>query len=589
MLGIDKLNLSSLAKQLMGKKKLYWISFIIGVVSGIAALILKNLIHFIGERLVGYFVISSGKYWFLAFPLIGILITVLIVRYLVKDDLSHGVSKILAAISLNKGKIKPHNSFSSMITSSFTIGFGGSVGAEAPVVLTGASIGSNLARFFKLDQAEIMLMIGCGATGAIAGIFKAPIAGVVFTLEVLMLDLTMASLVPLLISGITSAVIAYYFMGDAVLFKFSVIHTFEAVQIPYYILAGVFAGFLSLYFTRVAMSVEKKMKSIKKQSVRLIYGGIALGVLIFLFPPLWGEGYSSINKVFNDMGHNLLDNSLFYDFGDNPWFFAAFLMALLLVKVVAMAITTASGGIGGIFAPTLFVGAVGGYFLAYSLNLVFGLNLPLDNFALAGMGAMMAGVMHAPLLGIFLTAELTGGYELLFPLIIAALAAYITIMRFEPHSIYTKRLAEDGKLVTHNKDRAVLHFMEVGELIETDLKIIDPEATLGDLVKSISKSKRDLFPVVDHDGMLKGMVKMNDIRNLIFKQELYDKIHVKDLMYMPEYYISPKDSMHVVAEKFETSGRFNLAVIDQGKYIGFISRAKVFSIYRNTVRTFSYD
>ena len=589
MLGKEKMKLIPLTQRLMGKKKLYWISFFIGILTGLAALILKNLIHFIGERLVGHFVTTRENFLYLAFPLVGILITVLIIRFFIKDDLGHGVSKILGAISNNKGKIKSHNSFSSMITSSFTIGFGGSVGAEAPVVLTGASIGSNLGRFFKLEQADIMLMVGCGATGAIAGIFKAPIAGIVFTLEVLMLDLTMASLVPLLISGITSAVIAYYFMGEAALFKFSVVSMFQAIQVPFYILLGVFSGFLSLYFTRMTMAVEKRMINIKNQAARLITGGIALGGLIFLFPPLWGEGYTSINKLFNGFGADLLDNSMFYGLHSNPWFFALFLLLLIIFKVVAMSVTTASGGIGGIFAPSLFVGAIGGYFMAFFLNLVFGLNLPVENFALAGMAAMMAGVMHAPLLGIFLTAEITGGYELFFPLIIASLAAYITIMRFEPHSIYTKRLALDGKLVTHNKDKAVLHFMEVGKLIETDLEIIDPDATLGDLVKAISRSKRDLFPVVDKDGIMKGMVKMNDIRDIVFKQELYDSVHVKDLMYMPEYYISPEDKMQIVAEKFETCGRFNLAVLDHGKYLGFISRAKVFSNYRNTVRTFSKD
>ena len=589
MKGMDKTKFSTLAKMLMGNKKLYWISFIIGIVSGLAALILKKLIHFIGEKLMGHSVITNENFWFLAFPLIGILITVLIIKFFIKDDIGHGVSKILGSISNNKGIIKPHNSFSSMITSSFTIGFGGSVGAEAPIVLTGASIGSNLGRFFKLDQADIMLMIGCGATGAIAGIFKAPIAGIVFTLEVLMLDLTMASLVPLLISGITAAVISVYFMGDVVFFKFSVVNSFTADNIPFYILLGVFAGFLSLYFTQVTLSVERRLKSIKKQGIRLLYGGIALGVLIFIFPPLWGEGYSSINKVFNGLGLDLLDNSMFYGFRENPWFFVIFLLSLLFFKVIAMSVTTASGGVGGIFAPTLFVGAIGGYFLAFLLNLVFGLNLPLDNFALAGMGAMMAGVMHAPLLGIFLTAEITGGYELFFPLIISSLAAYITIMRFEPHSIYTKRLALDGQLVTHHKDKAILHFMDVAELIETDFEMVSPEATLGDLVQAISHSKRDLFPVVDEDGMLIGMVKMNDIRDIVFKQDLYQTTKVKDLMYMPEHYISPEDTMHVVAEKFETSGRYNLAVINKGKYIGFISRAKVFSIYRKTVRTFSHD
>ena len=589
MNGVGNRKWNVLIKEFSGERKLYWISFFIGIVSGLAALVLKTLIHIIGERLVGHFMITDENFWFLAFPLIGITLTVLIVHFFIKDDIGHGVARILAAISNKKGKIKAHNSYSSMITSIFTIGFGGSVGAEAPVVLTGASIGSNLGRFFKLSQADIMLMVGCGATGAIAGIFKAPIAGIVFTLEVLMLDLTMASLVPLLISAITAAVITYYFMGDIVLFKFSVVNAFNAGNIPFYIFLGVFAGFFSMYFTRTAMSVERKMGGISKQWQRLIYGGIALGILIFVFPPLWGEGYTSINKVFNGLGLDLLDNSLFYGFRENPWFFVSFLMLLLLFKVIAMAVTTASGGIGGIFAPTLFVGAIGGYFLAYFVNLVFGLNLPLDNFALAGMAAMMAGVMHAPLLGIFLTAEITGGYELFFPLIISALAAYITIMRLEPHSIYTKRLALEGQLVTHHKDKAVLHFMQVAELIETDFEVVSPDASLRDLTQAISRSKRDLFPVVDKDGTMRGMVKMNDIRHLIFNHDLYDKVFVKDLMYMPEHFISPEDTMHKVAEKFESSGRFNLAVIDSGKYIGFISRAKVFSSYRRTVRTFSHD
>ncbi len=579
-----------IAKQLIGKNKVYWLSFIVGIVSGAAALILKNLIHFIGETLVGHFREADENYLFLALPLVGIIITILILKYFIKDDVSHGVAKILYSISRKKGKIKSHNTFSSMITSSFTIGFGGSVGAEAPVVLTGASIGSSLARFFKMDQADVMLMIGCGATGAIAGIFKAPIAGIVFTLEVLMLDLTMASLMPLLISGITAAVMAFFFMGDAVLFKFNIVHHFQAENIPFYILLGIFAGLVSLYFTRVAMYVEGVFKRMKTPFHKLIIGGFVLGLLIFIFPPLWGEGYMSINKVFNGMGADLLDNSFFYDYKTNPWFIVIFLLMLVIFKVFAMSVTTASGGVGGIFAPTLFVGAIGGYFLALMLNETFGLSLPIDNFALAGMGAMMAGVMHAPLLGIFLTAEITGGYELFFPLIISSTVSYLTIMRFEPHSMYTKRLAQKGDLITHHKDKAVLHYMEVAELIETDFEVLSPKATLGDLTKAISRSKRDLFPVVSEDGSLAGMVKMNDIREIIFKKELYESTLVKDLMYMPLHYISPEDTMHVVAEKFESCARYNLAVIDKdGKYIGFISRANVFSIYRKNVRHSSHD
>jgi CIC family chloride channel protein len=588
MSGIKE-KISPLVNRLVVEKKIYWISLLIGLVSGTAALILKNLVYFIGETLVGNLKISSGSILFFAFPVVGIVITVFIVKLIIKDDLGHGVTKALEAISLKKGILKAHHMISSMITSSFTIGFGGSVGAEAPVVLTGSAIGSNLARFFKLSYSETMLLLGCGATGAIAGIFKAPIAGVVFTLEVLMLDMTMASMLPLMISAISAAVLAYFFMGDAELFKFHLVSTFNGSNIPFYVVLGVFLGFVSLYFIRMSLYLEIRFKRIRKQYLRIATGGIVLGLLIFLFPPLWGEGYTSVNKVFNDLGSTLLNNSLFFSLKDNPWFFFVFLLSLIIFKVVAMTATTASGGVGGVFAPSLFVGAIGGYFVAYFSNFVFGADLPLENFALAGMAAMLAGVMHAPLLGIFLTAEITGGYQLFFPLIISAIVSYLTIVQFEPHSIYARRLAMKGELVTHHKDNAILHFMEIDHLIEKDFAIISSDATLGDLTKIIARSKRNLFPVVDADGTLRGMIKMDDIREIIFNHELYDKVYVKDLMYMPEFYISPRDSMYTVAAKFESSGRFNLAVIDNGKYIGFISRARVFSDYRNTMRTLSNE
>jgi CIC family chloride channel protein len=581
--------LDPLVKRLIVEKKIYWISLLIGLLSGTAALILKNLIHFIGETLVGNLKISGGNFLLFAFPVVGIVITVLIIKLFIKDDLGHGVSKVLEAISLKKGVLKVHHTFSSIITSSFTIGFGGSVGAEAPVVLTGSAIGSNLARIFKLNYSETMLLLGCGATGAIAGIFKAPIAGVVFTLEVLMLDMTMASMIPLMISAISAALLPLYFMGNADLFKFHLVSTFDASNIPFYIGLGIFCGLISLYFMRMNMYLELKFRRIKRRYLRIATGGLVLGLLIFLFPPLWGEGYTSVNKVFNDLGPTLLNNSLFFDLRDNPWFFIIFLLLLIIFKVIAMTATTASGGVGGVFAPSLFVGAIGGYFVAYFSNHVFGVDLPLENFALAGMGAMLAGVMHAPLLGIFLTAEITGGYQLFFPLIISAIVSYMTIVQFEPHSIYAKRLALKGELVTHHKDKAILHFMEVRQLIEKDFAIVNPEATLGDLIKIIATSKRNLFPVVDEEGTMCGMIKMDDIREIIFNHDLYDKVYVKDLMYMPEYYISPRDTMHAVAAKFESSGRFNLAVIDKGKYIGFISRARVFSDYRNTMRTMSNE
>lgn len=318
-------------------------------------------------------------------------------------------------------------------------------------------------------------------------------------------------------------------------------------------------------------------------------GGISLGLMVFIFPSLWGEGYESINKIFIGEGANMLNNSIFFDWKSDPYFLLSILVLILFLKVVAMSVTTASGGVGGIFAPTLFMGAVGGYIVSLSLNTVFGLHLPYANFALTGMGALMAGVMHAPLLGIFLIAEITGGYQLLVPLIISATVAYVTITRFEPHSIYTKRLAELGDLVTHHKDKAAMHYMNTKELIETDFEVLSPDLNLGELTYYIARSKRDLFPVVDENGMMQGMIKMNDVRKLMFEQELYEKISVRELMYMPEFFISPNDPMEIIVEKFRTSGRYNLAVLDEGKYIGFISRARVFSVYRDTMADLSYD
>lgn len=571
------------------KNFLYILSLVVGLLSGLAALILKRSIHFVAEQLTTYIDLGGFRYLYLLFPMFGIFLTVLFVRFFIKDDISHGVSKILYAISKKSSKLKPHKMYSSMVASSLTIGFGGSVGSEAPIVLTGASIGSNLARIFKLRYKYITLMVGCGAAGAIAGIFNAPMAGIVFTLEVLMLDLNMAFLIPLLISSVSATVLSYFFMGEGVLLKFTQHAPFEISTIWIFILIGIFTGFLGLYFTRGTMYFESRFKGIQNWVIRLLAGGFILGVLVFLFPPLWGEGYTSINVVFNNHGHDLLNSSLFAPWKDNPYVVLLIVAGILLFKVLAMAATTGGGGNGGIFAPTLFAGALAGYFVVKLLNTIFGLGVAESNFALAGMAGMMAAVMHAPLTGIFLTAEITGGYGMFIPLLITSTIAYVTIMAFEPHSIYTKHLAQTGELITHNKDKAVLRSMEVKKLIENDFVVLSPEAKLKDLVKAISKSNRNLFPVVDNEGYLKGIIKLSKIKSLIFEPELYEKVKVKDLMFMPEFYISSHDSMETVAEKFETSNRYNLAVIDDGKYLGFISRAMVFSNYRKTLEYFSHD
>jgi len=568
---------------------LYLLSFIVGLFSGLAALVLKSLIHFVAEQLTSWFDVESISYMYLIYPLIGIFLTVVFVRYVIKDDISHGVSKILYSISRQSSRIKSHNSWSSIVASSLTIGFGGSVGAEAPIVYTGAAIGSNLARFFKMKYKYVTLMIGCGAAGAIAGIFNAPIAGIIFTLEVLMLDLSMAFLIPLLIAAVTATTLTYFFMGEDVLLSFIQVTPFTINTIWFYIFLGIFTGLVAIYFTRMTMYLESKFKLIKSWIYRLLLGGLIMGILVFLFPPLWGEGYEQIALLFSGRGNELLNNSLIADLKGDHIILMVFLVGILIFKVIAMVATTGSGGVGGVFAPTLFMGAIAGYFFALVVNMFGTVFLPADNFALAGMAGMMAAVMHAPLTGIFLTAEMTNGYDLFIPLMIASTAAYVTIIGFEPHSIYTKRLALAGDLLTHHKDQTVLRMMDVGKLIETDFELLAPDASLRDLVKAISNSHRNLYPVVDKDGNLKGMVKLSDVRSLIFEYELYDKVMVKDLMYMPEAYISPKDTMEAVAKKFETSGRYNLAVIEDGKYLGFISRAVAFSKYRKTLRDFSHE
>ncbi len=568
---------------------IYILSIVTGLLSGLAALILKNLIHLVAEKLTHWFAVDGISYLYLVYPLIGIFLAVLFVKFVIRDDIGHGVSKILYAISRKSSRIKSHNTYSSMVASSLTIGLGGSVGSEAPIVLTGASIGSNLARLFKLNYKYVTLMVGCGSAGAIAGIFNAPMAGIVFTLEVLMLDLTMASLIPLLLSAISATVLTSFFMNESILLRFTQVNSFDIHTIWVYILLGVFTGLLGIYFTRTTMYLEKYFSKIKNWVVRLLIGGFVLGLLIFIFPPLWGEGYVSIATIFKGQGTDLLNGSLFFGWKENVYILIPVLAGILIFKVFAMSATTASGGVGGIFAPTLFMGAIAGYFLVTALNIIFHLGLHEDSFALAGMAGMMAAVMHAPLTGIFLTAEITGGYGMFIPLLITSTVAYVTIMRFEPHSVYTKRLAQRGDLLTHHKDKTVLRMMNIRQLIETDFEMLTPDSKLRDVVEAISKSTRNLFPVVDKNGSLIGMIKLSEIKSLIFEADLYDTVWVKDLMYMPEFFISPDDNMELVAEKFETSGRYNLAVLDDGKYLGFISRAIVFSKYRKTVQNSSTE
>ncbi len=563
------------------------LSMVVGLVSGLAAVLLKNTVHYTNDLITNGFDFTRGNYLYLAFPLVGIGLTILFAKYIARDDIGHGVSKILHAVSRKKGRLEAHNMYSSMIGSTFTIAFGGSMGLEAPIVLTGSSIGSFLGRRFHLNYKTIMILVGAGATGAIAGIFKAPIAAVVFSLEVLMLDLTMVTVIPLLISAATAATVSYFFLGSGVLFSFDFVQGFKITHLAYYAGLGIFTGLVSLYFTKSTMYIESKMALIKYKWQRWLVGGLLLGLLIYIFPSLYGEGYEFMHQLINNRTEGLINESLFGNFTNIVWL-SLFLLLILIFKVVAMAITGGSGGVGGIFAPSLFMGAVAGVFYSRILEAFpFLHNVPEKNLALVGMAGVMAGVMHAPLTGIFLIAEFTGGYELFTPLIITSVISYLTIMIFEPHGIYTKRLAKRGELMTHHKDRNVLQMMSVEKLIETNFRTINPEGNLGDLVKIISESERNVIAVVDEENNFYGVVFVNDIRNIIFKQELYETTMVVDVMFMPDPIVSRNDSMEVVAQKFQDSGNFNLPVIDDGKYIGFVSRARIFSSYRKLLKEFS--
>lgn len=578
------------------------LSFFVGMFSAAAAAILKTFIHLIQKLVQEQLIADERTWWYLITPIIGITLATLFVKYIVRDDISHGITKILYAISQRKSIIKAHNMWSSIVGSGLTIGFGGSVGAEAPIVLTGAAIGSNLAKAFRLDQKTMMLMIGCGAAGAIGGIFKAPIAGLVFTLEVLMMDLTMTSVAPLLISSVTATAISYILTGMDPMFPLASVEEFVINRIPWYLILGVVCGLVSLYFTRGMNKLEQWMKHhVTSIGLKLLVGGATLSILIFLFPPLYGEGYDVIHQLINGNSLGALENSPFQKYLVPTEFYTglstlntqliilAYFIAVILFKIVASVATNGGGGVGGIFAPSLFMGALVGFVTARIMNLS-GLMVPEANFALVGMAGLMSGVMHAPLTGIFLIAELTGGYHLFMPLMIVSVISYLMIMLFEPHSLYAMRLAQKGELLTHNKDRNVLTLLKMDSVLETDFITIFPEMTLGELVKVISESKRNIFPVIDHEGHLKGILLLDEVRNIMFQPRLYKRFTVGQLMTSPAAILRFDLPMEKVMETFEDTGAWNLPVVDaERRYLGFVSKSKIFNSYRHVLVHFSEE
>ena len=566
------------------------LALVVGILCGFAALVLKSLIHFIARALTGSFSTVGGNYLYFVFPVIGILLASLYVRYVVRDNISHGVTRVLQALSQNKSRLKAHNMYTSLIASSITIGIGGSVGAEGPIVYTGAAIGSQLGSLFRMSPRILMMLVGCGAAAGIAGIFKAPIAGMLFTLEVLMIDLTAASVMPLLIASITAATVAYTFSGYDFEFFFIQSEAFQTSIIPYVILLGIVCGFASLYFTKVMNMMDNMFSKLRSPWIKFMVGGSILSLLVFLFPPLYGEGYGAIIDLLGGNPSAVVDASVFYSESSSATAVILFIFAIILMKAFATSATNGAGGVGGTFAPSLFVGCLTGFLFAYAFNDFFGLQLSTKNFALMGMAGVMSGVMHAPLMGIFLTAELTGGYNLFLPLLIVSTIAYGTIKIFEPYSIYTMRLAQRGELLTHHKDKAVLTLLKMDSVVETDFLKVSPEMCLKEMCDVISHSTRNLFPVVDKDDVLVGVVLLDDIRNIMFRPDLYRRMFVNKFMTSPAAKIVIGQNMESVMKIFDNTGAWNLPVVDeQGRYVGFVSKSKIFNSYRRVLLHYSDD
>ena len=579
-------------RHLSEKNFVLLISFFVGIFTACAGLLLKWLIGQIEELLTHEFSATNANWLYLVYPVVGIWLTMLFIRYVVRDDISHGVTRILFAIARKQSRIKPHNTWSSVVASAITIGFGGSVGAEAPIVLTGSAIGSGLGQLCRLGGKYMMLLVGCGAAGAVAGIFKAPIAGLVFVLEVLMIDLTMTSLLPLLVSCVTAAGLTFAVSGTNPIFEFHLQNPFTVDRIPAYLALGIVCGLVSLYFTRTMNMLEGIFRRLRGRYRRFLLGAVMLSLLIYLFPSLYGEGYDLITLLLNGNGQSdwntAMDRSLFY--GSDH--LLIYLLLIVVFKVFASTATNGGGGCGGIFAPSLFLGCICGFIFCRLWNTygVLGIDIPERNFAMLGMCGLMSGVMHAPLTGIFLIAELTGGYALFMPLMIVAVGSYLTIICFEPHSIYAMRLAQRGELLTHHTDKSVLTLMSMDSVIQRYDQVLYPDMSLGDVATQVSNSKNHVFPVVNRQMQFVGAVYLDDIRHLVFRTELYRDFTVSQLMKQPEALLSTNDTMDVVAGVFDKTGAWTLPVVDEdGIFVGFIRKSTVLTVYRQVLADFSND
>lgn len=568
------------------------LSLVVGILCGLASVLLSNTVEWIHHGLTSWFKGSSFNWLYLVYPGVGMLISLVLLRLFIKDDIGHGVTKVLVAVSKNESRIRPHNMWSSLLTSSLTIGFGGSVGAEAPIVYTGAAIGSNVAKVMGLSYRNMTTLLGCGAAGAVAGIFKAPLAGVLFTLEILLFNISMSSMMPLLLSTVSATVVSYIFMGDSFAFACTT-SPFVIRNIPFYILLGIACGGCSLYFQRTTLALEDRLAKITNPFRRWAVCAVCLGVLIFLFPPLYGEGYTDLHPLLNGIEPSYDGQTLLSGMLRSPWLVPVFFLLVLVLKVFSMTLTNAGGGVGGTFGPTLFVGAMTGFVMARTINLVLAgtnLTVPEQNFVLVGMAGLMAGVMQAPMTAIFLIAEVTGGYDLFLPLIICSTVSFGVVRIKEKYSIYTKRIANRGELLTHDNDKAILTLMRTRDLIRDKYPRVLMESTLGDIMDVVSDSTVAVFPVVDGEGRFQGMLEMDDIRKHMFDQSKFGSIHVYNLMHTAPEFVYDYEPMESVMRKFEKTDAWRLPVLDErGNYLGFISKSRILTAYRNELREFSQD
>lgn len=563
----------------------YFLSILIGLAAGLAAVTLKNFTHLIQENLTGDYLGDLRASWYFLLPIVGLLLVYLISKYIIKKPIGAGIPVTLFAISKRKSFMPSYQMWASLLTAPLTVGFGGSVGLEGPTVATGSAMGSNLSRLFHLNQKTRTLLIGCAAAGAMASIFKAPITALVFAIEIFSLDLTVASLVPLLMASISAVLTSYFFFGNEVLFHINITDDFNIEESGYYLILGLFTALVSIYFSKVYFAMDQWFKRYSSPFKRLLIGGSALGIIIFLVPPLYGEGYDTINHVLSGNISDVIESNFFNIQDETFWYVSFLLLGLIFLKVTAMSLTSGAGGIGGVFAPTLFTGSISGFLVAYVVNHlnIFSNEVSLSNFSMVGMAGLIAGVLHAPLTAIFLIAEITEGYELFVPLMIVTTTSFLVTKKYIPHNIYAAELAKKGELMTHNKDQNALLMMQKDQIIERNFKEIYPEMTLGELVHDgISQSNRNLFPVINHEGAFLGIVLLDDVRSIMFDKKLYDEVHVQELMHnAPGIIRYDSDNMQQIMHKFKVSGAWNLPVIKEGKYYGFISKSKMLTAYRN--------